>query len=134
MTICFASFRIQFHKTCNILEVTSATLHRVTGLVVRFIFFFCLPTELPTDTVQLPAVKVVQLRKPEHSSLQKEANNNRACDTVSADMQHFVCLVQHGSSGNTVRVIKSRSKRSADNRIKGIMGNYTKYSSRGTYR
>jgi len=28
MTICFASFRIQFHKTCNIREVTSATLHR----------------------------------------------------------------------------------------------------------
>lgn len=127
MTFCFASFRIQFHKTCNILEVTSATLHRVTGLVV-------LPTELPTDTVQLQAVKVVQLRKPEHSLSQKEANNNRDCDTVSADMQHFVCLVQHGSSGNTVRVIKSRSKRSADNRINGIMGNYTKYSSRGTYR
>ena len=72
MTICFVSFRIQFHKTCNIREVTSATLHRADTRVVRV---FCRPAELPKDTVELPAVKVIQLHQLVHSLLQREANN-----------------------------------------------------------
>jgi hypothetical protein len=82
--------------------------HYIVQLPWQFVFF-CLTTELPKDTVELRAVKVVRLDRLVHSLLQKQPNNCRACETVTADTQHFLCLAQYGPARNTVRVIKSQS-------------------------
>jgi hypothetical protein len=99
---------MQFHETCNIREVTSATLRRATTKVVRV---SCRPAELPKDTVQLPAVKVVQLHELAHSLVQIEANNNRYCNTVSANKQHLVCTWHNTAHPETLYESLNRGTR-----------------------